>query len=188
MVEKGMKRVRQALPWLQTPDSMVHSCCLGLDWKKMHSLEVEFLGLQAWEAASPIALRDCSKGWGGTRIYRSFCNKDQVVETQKVTVNERIRYLKLSNLALFCLWEEAWVQAPWNHSFDMHLGYLLPVSILSLSLSPLRVHCWGWPRCPRYLAVGSPVPLPSIQGFCSGWWLQHPLSTKHSWQYFSLTI
>ena len=33
------------------------------------------------------------------------------------------------------------------------------------SLSPLRVHCWGWLQCPRYLAVGSPVPLHPSRAF-----------------------
>ena len=33
---------------------------------------------------SQITLRDCSKeARGGGRIYRSFCNKDQVVVTSK---------------------------------------------------------------------------------------------------------
>ena len=136
MVEKGMKCVRQALPDSR-PLIAWSTHVVGLDWKKKHSLEVEFLGLQAWEAASPIALRDCSKevreepGFIGV-----FVTKTRSLEHQKVTVNERIRYLKLSNLALFCLWEEAWVRAHWNHSFDMHLGYLLPVSILSQPESP----------------------------------------------------
>ena len=46
----------------------------------MHNLKVElrfiwqeFLGLQAWEAASKVTLRELLRGGkGGARIYRSF--------------------------------------------------------------------------------------------------------------------
>ena len=123
----------------------VEGITLKLCWlKKKKKAQVEnyiFSG-QNWgrkprTTAFQTILRSCSKdvreepGFIGV-----FVTKTRSLEHQKVTVNERIRYLKLSNLALFCLWEEAWVRAHWNHSFDMHLGYLLPVSILSQPESP----------------------------------------------------
>ena len=40
------------------------------------------------------------------------------------------RYLKLMNLALFCVWKDARVWARWNHSFDIHLTCLEPVSFV----------------------------------------------------------
>ena len=40
----------------------------------------------------------------------------------------------------FYVWEDARVWAYWNYSFDMHLHYLGPVSCLSSSWNPLRVH------------------------------------------------
>ena len=49
-------------------------------------------------------------------------------ETNIHTHTQRTRYLKLMNWALFCVWEDARVGAHWNHSFDMHLSYLGPVS------------------------------------------------------------
>ena len=50
-------------------------------------------------------------------------------ETNIHTHTQRTRYLKLMNLALFCVWEDARVGAHWNHSFDMHLSYLGPVPL-----------------------------------------------------------
>ena len=63
-------------------------------------------------------------------------------------------YLKLRNLGLFGVYEDANVWALWNHSFDMHLTiwslcilYILSV-LCFLILSFLRVHycggCSGW--------------------------------------------
>ena len=40
------------------------------------------------------------------------------------------RHLKLLNLALFCVWKDARVWAHWNHSFDIHLTCLEPVSFV----------------------------------------------------------
>ena len=69
------------------------------------------------------------------------------------------------------MWEDARVWAYWNHSFDLHLVYLGPVSGFSPSWVPsgytARDSCSG---C--WLGGGQPVCLQpeSLQG-CSGWWL-----------------
>ena len=44
-----------------------------------------------------------------------------------------MRYLKLRNLALFYVWEDAKLWAHWNHSFDGHLSFLGPVSCIFTS-------------------------------------------------------
>ena len=41
---------------------------------------------------------------------------------------KKTRYLRLMNLVLFFIWEDARVWAHRNHPFDMHLTYLWPVS------------------------------------------------------------
>ena len=50
-----------------------------------------------------ITLRDCSKEAkaGEARIYRRFCNKDQVVGNIKRLLTKKTRHLKLMDLALF---------------------------------------------------------------------------------------
>ena len=40
------------------------------------------------------------------------------------------------NLEIFRVWEDARGWVPWNHSFDMHLNYLGPVSCFSPSWNP----------------------------------------------------
>ena len=40
------------------------------------------------------------------------------------------------NLVLLCVWEDARVWAPWNHSFDMHPNHLGPVPCFSSSWIP----------------------------------------------------
>ena len=76
------------------------------------------------------SLSDCSEGllWrgnGGARVYRSFCNKNQVVGTSNnYCWLKKIRHPKLRNLPVFCVQEDARVWAHWDHSFDVHLSYL----------------------------------------------------------------
>ena len=65
----------------------------------------------------------------GARMYRSIYNKDQVVGTSKdYSWLKRTRHLKLMNLVLFYIWEDAKLWAHWDYSFDKHFGYLGPVS------------------------------------------------------------
>ena len=53
-------------------------------------------------------------------------------------------HFKLRNLALFYVWENARVWAHWNHSLDMHLSYLGPVSCILISWvsSGFTGSCW----------------------------------------------
>ena len=89
-------------------------------------------------------------------------------------------------LVLFYVWEDARVWAHWNHSFDMHLSYLGPVSCSfpSWVLSGCTIgdgnSGWGLGE-----GVLSPSWVPSeLTVGCGGgglavvaWWLQHPLFT-----------
>ena len=86
------------------------------------------------------------------------------------------------------VWEDARVWAHWNHSFDMHLSYLGPVSCVFSSWvssgCTFGDGCSGWLL--DGLGSGQPICLhPEFpQGSLSGggcnvmaWWLQHPLFT-----------
>ena len=83
----------------------------------MHNPKVEsyvlFGGRNCGLIPGTQPLRDCSQEVKGeARIYRTFCNKYQVVGTSKdYCYLKKIRYLKLKNLALFYVWEDARVWA-----------------------------------------------------------------------------
>ena len=84
-----------------------------------------------------MALRDRSKEVRGEPgYYRSFCktNKKQADRPSEdyCSLKKNI-HLKLVNLALFYVWEDARVWAQWNHSFDMYLSYPGPVSYILIS-------------------------------------------------------
>ena len=104
----------------------------------MHNLKVEnsvLFGGQNWglkPGTPPLSSeRLLQRGKGGARLCKSFYNKEQVVGTSKdYWLLKKTRYLKLMNLALFYVWEDAGVWAHWNHSFDMHLNFLGPVSCI----------------------------------------------------------
>ena len=67
------------------------------------------------------------RGGGGARVYRSFCNKNQVVgRSNNYCWLKKIRHPKLRSLPLFCVREDAGVWAHWDHSFNVHLSYLGP--------------------------------------------------------------
>ena len=60
---------------------------------------------------------------------QEFCSKNQVVRTSKDDCQlKKTKHLKLTNLTLFYVWEDARVWAYWNHSFAMHLSCPGPVS------------------------------------------------------------
>ena len=107
--------------------------------------------------------------WGGkegARIYRSFRNKrpgSWNIKRSLLIKENQISQVK--NLMLFYVWEAARVRAHWNHSFDMHLSYLGPVSV-----SPRPAH-WG-----RRKDCSVPAG-----------WLQH-FVYWYGRQYFSLTF
>ena len=118
------------------------------------------------------SLSDSSEAWfwrgrEGTRIYRSFSNKNQVVKTSKDYCSlKKTRYLKLMNFAR--------VWAHWNHFFDMHLSSLGPVSYSFPSWMPLGCTLRGG-SVAEGLAVDSPLVsvLSSLRvhrcGGCRAW-------------------
>ena len=91
------------------------------------------LGLQAQKAASQVILRELLRGdEGGARIYRVLQQKAGSLNFKRLLL-KKTRYLKWRNLVLFYIWEDARVWAHWNHSFDVHLSYLGPVSCVCTS-------------------------------------------------------
>ena len=113
----------------------------------------DLLRTVAWDVASQMALKDCSKE--GARRHSSFCwKKTHVVEHQSLTANHKTdRHFKLMILVLFyLLGKYARVWAHWSYSFDTHLNYLGPVSCFSPSRIPLRVHRQG-SRSDRWLYI-----------------------------------
>ena len=79
-----------------------------------------------------------------------FVTKTRSQNIEKLLL--KTRYLKLMNLALYCVWEDARVWALWNHSFDM----------LHYNLGALS--CFFHPESPQgaQLGVGS-VQFSSVQ-------------------------
>ena len=80
--------------------------------------------------------------------------------------------LKLMNLALFYVWENAGVWAHWHHSFDVYLSYLAPVPC-SLHSEPPQGAPWGegilmtsWPQRPLFtgMAGNSLCPQEAVSG------------------------
>ena len=65
---------------------------------------------------------------------------------------KKSRQRKSMNLALFYVWEDVRVWAHWNHSFDVCLSCLGPVSCFSPS----------W------------IPSGCCRGGCRGWWVDAP--------------
>ena len=72
---------------------------------------------------------------------------------------KKIKYLKLRNLMLFYTWEDARVWAHWNHSFDLHLSHLGPVS------------CFSYPKFPQ----------DSLSGVAAAWSLLDGRYSLPSW-------
>ena len=58
-------------------------------------------------------------GYTGVLQQKADSNKKMSFNRKK----EKPKYLKLRNLALFHVWEDARVWAHRNHSFDMHLSF-----------------------------------------------------------------
>ena len=111
------------------------------------------------------------------------------------------QYLKLRNLVVFYVWEDAVVWAHWNHSFDIYLTSLEPVSCVFTSwLSRLTVeHDCGLMAARWQVFFPSWVPSGlRIDGSCSHWWLWDPLFTDRAgnilllnsirWMYHNLFI
>ena len=97
------------------------------------------------------------RGKGGARLYinRSLKKKTNSQNIERLLL-KKTKHLKSMNLVLFYGWEDTGVWVHWNHSFDIHLTYLGPVSCLS----------------PSWIPSGRTVKA------ATGWWLdgpQHPL-------------
>lgn len=92
---------------------------------------------------------------GGARIRGVLVTKTSSQNIEKLLL--KTRYLKLMNLALYCVWEDARVWAFWNHSFDMLHYNLRPVSCFLPSWIPSGCSIKG-----RAGEMG---------GTCSSWWL-----------------
>ena len=95
-----------------------------------------------------------------------------------------VQYLELRNLALFCVWEDARAWAHWDHSFDIHLSYLGPVSCVFTSWvstgltlgSGCSLMAARWQAFfVSFLSSFRAHPL-TLHG-CSHWWLWYPLFT-----------
>ena len=81
-----------------------------VEWRKTHNLKLQvkfyssiLLKTLVWEAASQIALRNCSKREkGGAKIYRSFSlEKKNVVEHQKITANHKEQISQVNDFGAF---------------------------------------------------------------------------------------
>ena len=75
---------------------------------------------------------------GGARTNRIFCKKKKNLKKQNIKwlLLIKIRHLKLMNLLLFYIWQDARVWAYWNHCFHMYLD--CRPSILFFSILNLR--------------------------------------------------
>ena len=74
--------------------------------------------------------------WGGeerSQVIYKVCNKGQVVWTSKSWLIKENQIPKLTHWVLFYVWEDPRVWAHWNHSFDLHLSSLGPVSCVFTS-------------------------------------------------------
>ena len=109
-----------------------------------------FCKLQAQDPASQITLT-APKRPGREPGYVGALQQRQVVGTSKDDCwLKKIRCLRLSNLALFYVWEDTGARAPWNHSFDgkpQLSGASIPLFSI---LNPLSMCSWE-------------------RGCCSGW-------------------
>ena len=80
--------------------------------------------------------RTALRKWGEESGHIEVCNNGQIVWTSQVFGKlQKTRYLKLRNVALFCVWENTRVWAYWNHSFNMHLSHLGPASCIFHTLN-----------------------------------------------------
>ena len=73
------------------------------------------------------------RGWGEPGYVGVLQQRAGSVNVKRLLLIKKTRYVKLRNLVLFCVWEGARVWVHWNHSFDMHLSSLRPVSCVFTS-------------------------------------------------------
>ena len=114
----------------------------------------------------------------------SFCNKDQLVRTSKDYCQlKKTRYLKLRNLVLFFVWEDARVHTHWHHSSDMCLSYLETFSFCVPSECTIKDGCSGWLLDGRAFCY-----YPCIPYNVMACWLQRSLFTDMVGIFFFLII
>ena len=140
------------------------SCQCWHKKKKEYNIKFEHSVLLIWfsEDLSPswITVRDSSKEVGEQPGYTGVLQqKPGGQNLQRLLFIKENRPLKLMNLLLFFVWEDGRVWAHWNHSFDMHLSSLGPVSYSCPSWLPSGAP-WGVAAVAEGSTVATPVCLP----------------------------
>ena len=163
--EPSCARSSEHLLWLllHTVEKLHHRLCGPCPWgKKCTKIENYVLFGRLTENLSlGGSLSDSSetllqRGKGRARIYRNFCNRNQVVRTLRDNCQKGNQACPINEFSTY-VWEEVRHWVHWNHPFDMHLHCLEPVSRFSPMWIPLG--CIVWWRL-QWLKL---------------WWLQYPL-------------
>lgn len=144
----------------------------------MFYLEDKTEDLSLGHSPSDSSERLLRRDKGGARIYKSFCNKDQVVRTSKdYSSLQKIRYLKKFSAFLYMKRYKG------QDSLQSSLLYALQLSgasvLLFSILNPSGCSLW-WLQWMR--ASPSPTGASVV-----AWWLWHPLFTDNEGNIFSLT-
>ena len=95
--------------------------CWELGWWELYL--VGFLGLQTWETASQVTLRELL--WRGKEgkcpIYTKVLQKrGDSLNIKRLLLFKENKIPTLRNLTLLYVWEDARVWVHWDHSFHMH--------------------------------------------------------------------
>ena len=114
--------------------------------KKKHNIKAEnyvLFGIFSEDLSLEDSLSDHSegllqKGKGEARIYRSFCKTTTTKKTgsrniKKLLLIKENQTSQVNEFSAFLCMQRCKSLAQWNHSFDMHLNYLGPVSFFSPS-------------------------------------------------------
>ena len=75
------------------------------------------------------------RGKGGAGYIRDFCNKRPCIWNQKITIKEN-QVSQVKGFSAFLCMGRCKIWAYWNHSLDMYLSYLGPLSCVFSSESP----------------------------------------------------
>ena len=104
-------------------------------------------------------------------------------EYQKTIINSgKMRYLKIKNSALCCVWEDASIWAHWNHFFHIHLSYPGPATrflifhILNSSFTSFLVQLTAAGSQACSPSQGPSDPRNSYLKAWIHWWLLYPCS------------
>ena len=123
---KGLAFFQVLLHLVRNPGREFSPCWL----KKTHiqKLGVMFylgtwLRTRAWGSTSQIALRNCFKEVKGEIRVEVVGGEDMFKKKiKKLLLITKNRYLKLTILVHFYVWEDLRVWAHWNYSFEMHVN------------------------------------------------------------------